>query len=371
MIAKLYLYFGVPGILSIVVWMIALVFLVISSRRQARSVYCFLALGVAAAGWILAVVNSDKVSAIELDRRDEQAAMMKARKEAEANEEMGAAASSLKFAEGDPEETVQEYRKRGKQMRDKGKNPAKSAEDEVAAEEPEKIVKYLREDDYNAANRLDRLNLLLARLIFWLAVGRVVMDYLRRLNSTEGSYLPVPISGRWLDHLVGKTYSVLVMAPALECMTSRAYAERVIRNGDSFIYFGETDPWLGRSWLPRLSVGRWPLWRLPKLDYGDPGLSANGEYVLDAAWFNRCGVVVSGEDSDPLFDYIAELIARRHEVGGSARRTVHLIWDLPQLPSEEILLTLVRIAPETNLKMMVWANSPVEDEFVGIFEECL
>ncbi len=371
MITQLYNYFGVLGILSIVVWMVALVLLLINARRQARPISCLLALVFALAGWGLAKLNSDVVSAIELDRRDEQAAAMKARKEAEEHDELGTAASSLKFAEGDPEETVQEYRKKGKQVRDKGKNPALEAGVESAVAEPEKVIKYLREADYLAANQLDRLNLLIVRVLLWWAVARMVLVYLRRLNSTEGSYVSVPIAGRWLDGLVGKTHSALIMAPALGRMTSQAYAERVIRKGESFIYFGETDPWQGRAWLPRMAVGRWPLWRLPKLDYGDPGLSANGEFVLDAAWFNRCAVVVSGEDGDPLFEYMAELITRRHDVGASAKRTVHLIWDLPQLPTEEVLTALVRIAPETNLKIMVWANSPVADEFDGIFEECL
>ena len=82
MITQLYNYFGVLGILSIVVWMVALVLLLISSRRQARAIYSLLALALAITGWGLAKWNSDIVSAIELDRRDEQAAAMKARKEA-------------------------------------------------------------------------------------------------------------------------------------------------------------------------------------------------------------------------------------------------------------------------------------------------
>lgn len=369
MITKIYAYFGVVGILSILVWVTALVLLVISSRSRARSLYCFLALGVAAAGLMLAKMNSSIVSDIEMDRRDEMAAMAKARQASDAVEETGAAAT-LRFAEGDPEDTMKEYRKKGKQLRQNGKKPAGTGGRDSYVDEPEKKVKYLPEADLLAANRLDRINLLLVRLILWLAIGRVVVDYLKRFNSTVGGYWPLPIAGRWLDSLFEKTHAVLVRAPWSGSLTPRAYAERVVRKGESFIYFGESDPWPGQSWLPRMAVRRWSVWCLPKLDYGDPELSANGEFVLDAAWFNRCGVVVQGEDGYPLFEYIVELITLRHETGAVARKTVHLIWDLPQMPSEEVILPLVQMARATNIKLTVWASTPVADELVELFEEC-
>jgi len=375
MITKLYDYFGVLGILSILVWVIALVLIGLDSRRRARSIYGFLAFGVAVAGWILALVNSSKVSLIELDRRDEVAAAMKAR-EAVANAEGAETVPTLRFAEGDPEETIQDYRKKGKQVRQKSKKSVQSQGNDStndaapAVEEHEEQVKYLPEADYVAANRLDRFNLMMVRLILWLAIGRLCVDYLKRLNSTPGGYWPLPISGRWLDRLFEKKYSVLVPSPATGPMTPQAYAERAAKHGESFIYFGERDLWEGRDGFPRIAVGRWSVWRLPKLDYGDQEVAANGEFVLDAAWFNRCGVVVQGEDGFLLFEHVVELISLRHEVGASARKTVHLIWDLPHPPSEDMILPLIRIAPETNVKLVVWAYSPVTREFAGLFEEC-
>jgi hypothetical protein len=326
-------------------------------------------LGVALAGWGLAKVNSTTVSAIELDRREELAAASKARLTDEAAGESGAGAT-LRFAEGDPEETIQEYRKLGKQVRQKGKKPSSTMRDsEPAVEEPEVPVRTLREAELVAANRLDRINLLIVRLLLLLAVGRVVVDYLARLNSTAGGYWPLPIAGGWLDSFSGKTHAVLVKTPTKDRMAPRAYAERVVKNGESFIYFGESDPWQGRDWLPRLSVWRWPVWRLPKVDYGDPAVSVNGEFALDAAWFNRASVVVRSEDGFPLFEYIVSLISQRHEAGAVARKTVHIIWDLPQAPAAETLLPLIQIAYDTNIKLAVWADASVGDEYASLFEE--
>ena len=92
-------------------------------------------------------------------------------------------APTLRFAEGDPEEAMQGYRKSGKQVRQKsqkliqtkGNEPVKSSDQVV--EEPVVQVKYLPQSEYLAANRLDRFNLFMVRLILWLAIGRIVVDY--------------------------------------------------------------------------------------------------------------------------------------------------------------------------------------------------
>ena len=374
MILKLYEYFGVVGILSIVAWAAAVVLLALGVRRHMHHAQCLFALGLAVGAWMLAKTNSSNVSAIQLDHRDEVTAQLKAKQAAEAANEPDATAAAVKFAEGDPEDQMPEYRKQGKQVRAKskpsGQTPAQTLAVGPNADEQEPPpVRSMREADLLAANRLDRLNLLIARLILWLAACGVVLDYLARLNATVCRW-PLPIAGRWIDHLFDKTHAVLFRAGAQHGLTPRGYAEQVIRKGESFIYFGESDPWAARTWLPRIVVGPWSFWRLPKLDYADPEAPATGEFVLDAAWFNRCGVVaVRDEDCLPLLEHVSELLERRHEAGAMARKTVHLIWDLPAVPLAEEIAPLIRIAPETNVKVVVWTREPVGAEFAALFEE--
>jgi hypothetical protein len=371
MIARLYLYFGVVGMLSIAAWAIAAELLALGVRRRMHHAQCLLALLFAVAALVLAKVNSSHIDAIELDRHDEMAAMKKARQAAEAAAEGEGAAAALRFAEGDPEEqTTPDYKKRGKQVRAGGKRTVATMMLGAEAEgQPAPAVRYMRQADLTAANRLDRLNLLLARLVFWLAVGGVILDYLARLNTTLCRW-PLPITGRWLDHLFDKTHSVLFGGGAKRGPTPRRYAELTVRKGESFIYFGERDPWAGTIWLPRIALGRWSPWRFPKLDYGDPEAPITGEFALDAAWFDRCAVVVArDEDCFPLFDHLSSLLAARHQAGASARRTVHLIWDAPQLPATEDLAALVGMAGDLNVKVAVWAHEPVTPELAGLFEE--
>lgn len=369
MIVKLYEYFGAVGILSIVGWAVALVLLALGVRRRMHHAQCLLALGLAVGGWMLARVNSSNVSAIQLDHRDEVTAALKAKQAAEAASELDATATAVKFAEGDPEDQMPDYRKQGKQVRAKGKRAGKAVVAGPDAEEQEAPVRSMREADLLAANRLDRMNLLIARLVLWLAACGVILDYLARLNATVCRW-PLPITGHWLDHLFDKTYAVLFKAGAKRGLTPREYAELAVRKGESFVYFGERDPWEGRAWLPRIPLGPWSLWRLPKLDYGDPEAPATGEFVLDAAWFNRCGVVaVRDEDCLPLLDHITSLLTRRYEARAVARRTMHIIWDLPALPLTEELEPLLRIARETNVKVAAWAREPVEAELAALFEE--
>ncbi len=370
MIVKLYAYFGVIGILSIIAWATALVLLWISFRRRTRPYYCFLALGAAAAGLILADFNSTIVSAIELDRHDEMAAVVKARQAAGATSDTDATATALRFAEGDPEAPAQEYRKQGKQLRTKSKKTVQTVASSLPVEASEPTVRFLRESDLLAANRLDRINLLLVRLVLWLALLRVAIDYLTRLNSTAGGYCPLPISGRWLDSLFAKKHAVLVQPPVSASMTPQAYAERVVKKGESFIYFGAHDPWPGQDWLPRVAVARWPVWRLAKLDYGEPDVPANGEYTLVTASFNRCGVVaVRDADCFTLLEYIVLLLSNRRDAGAMARKTVHIIMELPQMPMPEDIEPLIQVARETNIKVAIWSHGPVTPELAALFDE--
>lgn len=398
MIAKLYYYFQVIGILSIVLWAGAAV-LVAWYGRTRRQTHCLVALGLAALGMVLARVNSAHVSAIKLDQREEIAAAMKANKEAaEAESKTGSVVNAVKFAEGDPEEAALSYRKQGKQVRTPGKRVAKPAEGLTVAETAPQ-ERLMHEPDLLRANFLDRVNLLLAKGVLWLALLIVVVDYLARLNSTASGRWPLPITGHWLDSVFSKTHAVLIGAGAgggtqancraFACrrpghaderrpykeadktdLTPVAYAERAVKKGESFIYFGSGDPWPGREALARVTIGKWPVWRLPKLNYGDETAIADGEYALDAAWFNRCGVVVTGpHNALPMLATLITRLSERHQAGAVARHTVHLMWALPQVPSVDVLAPLVILARDMNLKVAVWTDEPLPDTLTTLFEE--
>lgn len=368
MIAKLYDYFGVIGILSIVLWVAAIVFLLVYVRRK-RHRLCLAALGIALAAVALAKVNSSKVSAIMLDRREETAAALKeSREQMEAASKTGTVASVLQFAEGDPEDAALAYRKQGKQARTAGKRVALAA-GQLEEPVPAPTERLMPEADLRRANQLDRVNLLIVQLVLWAALGVVVADYLARLNSSARTRWPLPLACRWLDRLCRKTRSLLVLPGADACMAPPRYLERAIRKGENVLYFGDRDP-ADFPVFARLGLRRWTLWPLPKLVYGAAGAPRGSEFALDAAWFGRYGVLVlAAPEADALLADIAGLLRERHETGASARVTLHIIWDLSRLPDRAMLASLIRAAGDLNVKLAVWAHAPVAGEFAALFEE--
>jgi hypothetical protein len=369
MIAKFYDYFGVLGLLSVAAWTVAIVLMGVYARRK-RQGYCLLVLVVAVVSVLLADANSTKISAIRLDQRDEMAAAQKAQREsAEAAGESGSAAPVLQFAEGDPEEAVPAYRQKGKQARTAKKKVDSQAPVLQSEEEKVEPERYMRQDDLMAANRLDRINLMIVRLMLLVAIGLVFWDYLAWFNATAESRWPLPVGGKWLDDLSRKTRAVLVRPGASPRMTPEAYAERIVRKGENILYFGDRDPWEGNAY-PRFKVWKWTLWSLPKLAYGLPGTPQGSEFALDAAWFGRYGVVIADEGvSRTLLADVFDLLEELRDTGAAARKTVHLMLDLPQVPSADELRTLIRTAGDTNVKVVVWAHEPVTPEYARLFEE--
>ncbi len=368
MIAKLYDYFGVLGLSSIVVWMAAVVLMAIYARKQ-RQRYCLLALVVAGVGVFIGDVSSDRVSAIRLDRRDEMAAAQKIQREqAAASGESGSAAPALQFAEGNPEDTLPDYRKQGKQVRDAGRRAASTnvVEREEESSRPER---YMRQEDLLAANKLDRVNLMIVRLVLLVALGLALWDYLAWFNSTAESRWALPLAGKWMDDLFRKSHAVLVLSRAESRMTPDKYLERMVRKGENVIYFGDHDPWAGEV-CPRLKLWKWPLWSLPKLVYGAAGSPQGSEFALDAAWFGRYSVVITQNlEAVSLLEDMVGVILERHDTGASARKTLHLVWDFVELPPEETIASLVRVARDTNVKLAVWSTEPVTPGMAALFEE--
>jgi hypothetical protein len=358
----------VVGLLSIGIWVAAILALVLHGRRL-RKGYSLVALGLSLVAIVLAKVNSSHVSAIKLDRRDEIAAVVKAQKEqAAAAGEVDSVASAVKFAEGDPEEAALAYRKQGKQVRTAGKHVDKPVGDLEETTTPT-TERFMAESDLRLANRLDRVNLLIVRLIWWVAWVVGIADYLSRFNSTAHVRWPLPISGRWLDGLFHKTRAALMGGRATARLSPERYVQEIVMKGENFVYFGDHDPSSGPL-LHRLRVWKWAIWSLPKLLYGAPAAPRGSEFALDAAWFGRYGVVMSGKaESAALLADMVAILLERYEAGASARVTLHLIWDLPELPPMETVAPLIRVLRETNLKLVVWPQAPVPAEFAALFEE--
>lgn len=339
MMAELYDYFGVIGLASIAAWLAAIVLLVVSWRSRRRNRLALVALTIAVLGFVLARINSSRISSFQLDRSEEIAAVAAAQTQAERLE-------GPRFIEEEPA-----YRQQGKQQRTAGKQ--RELTEEVAAPVTEAPARKLAEPQLVRANRWDRYNLFAAKLALFVAVLVIIWDYLARFNRTFERYVPLPIAGAWLDHLFPKTRSASLPGET----DVPLLLETIVRRGETFLYVSEHNPWSVPA-LPRLAVGRRAVWSLPLIECAAPVTTAEAEFVADAVWFQRYAVVVSGGTA-----WLAELrayLAARVLTKAAARRTVHLVLDVPV--AEDELRALLRVCGETNFKVLVRGGETVVEE---------
>lgn len=309
MIARLYEYFGVVGCASILAWLAALVLLAVFARRRQRPRAYVAALAVSVIGFVLAEVNSRRVSAVPLETPAQQPVAEEITTEA----------------------AVPAYRQMGKQRRD----PSKAAPVVEATRQ-----RSFKEQQLLEANRLDRWNLLAVRGTLLLVIAALVIDYIVRFNRTTAGSYPLPLAGRWLDRLSPKTSSLL--AGTLDLKT---YLETVVRRGETFLYFTERDPWGAK--LPRLGGA------LPKLVYGDP---ADAEFYFDAVWFRRYCVVAH---TPALLPELKSYLEWRRRTKATARRTVHVVLDLPAGSLDE----LIPLCREVNFRLVVKSATAKREMF--------
>ena len=397
-LVKLYLYFGVTGILSILVWLSALVLHIRFARSPRRTSRYWLALGVALLGLWLANVNSGQVNRI---RRDQSIELKAAREraeaaaaEAEAETVQDTGSHETPQAEGD----ARAYRQRGKQTRDAGKSD--SGRVSGAAERVEEGTaatgRMLRPRDLLRANWLDRRNLFGARCVLWLAVLLLVVDYLERFNKVFGAYFPLPIAGRIMDSLWSKPYTVHVRSAQQAALKS--FLVDTVRKGETFIFFTEKDPWKEsaiprlllpdiRPWLLKLAarLGRrrtaaeraamraWPgrvgFRRLTKVTCAGPGERFDSETAFESAWFGRYCFVVEGHDTGRAWiKDLAAFLSMRQSVLAHVRRTVNVVWGLGSQVPADVMKDLLFLCPETNYRLvLVGGEQP--SEAAGRFDE--
>ena len=362
MIARLYVYFGIVGIASILCWAGALVIVpaCYASRRRTR-LYA-IALGLSLLGLLLALINSHRVSNIQILREEPPPATL-------ADEDAP-----------EPKAPALSYREVGKQKREEGKKQDMGELTEnTRPPDDARSGRAMPEADAMAADRFDRMNLFFARWVPWLALVMVGFDYLSRFNRTRGYLFPLPIAGRAVDALFPKTHSVLLtLEPPAGCEPAggyrdvlRRYLEDVVRKGETFIYCGPTDLWHAPELYRLPPVRGRRLWPLRKIHHGVGDAPTDARFVFDSAWFGRyCFVVTDAEAATALLASLADYLEVRRVPRAAARRTVHVVWHFASPPPSDTIRELLFLCPETNFKLTVVADAPgYGEELAPLFEE--
>lgn len=369
-VVKLLSYFGVLGVCSILVWMGSLGMLLAYARSLRRTSFYWKALGVALLGLILASLNSGVINRFERDQ-DAEIQAGRARGEAIGNAEAGVslfgdvAGGDEAVGSGEPKEYS--YREKGKVDREGGKVLDDSAAGVALAADQKGKVRRLRPEAMIEANQYDRINLFFARTTFWLALLFVGGDYVRRLNTTFNCYFPLPLSSRLLDMVSPKTLSVAVAADRLIAL--KTFLGNAVRKGETFIYFGATDPWPSET-LPRL-VLRWlAFWPLRKVVCRQGQMPFPVHYVFESAWFKRYAFVVEGQAfSNELLKGLEAFLADRHTVRAVARQTINIVWACEQPIAPVQRDELLFLCRETNHKLIIVTPPAQAGQFDSIVEE--
>lgn len=351
--------FGWTGFLSSAAWLAAAVLALASLRRARPERRLAAALGVAVLGAALASWHAARVADFRLDQSDEIRAAREAQQQAEGALERARARTdgevSVRFAEDDAGGVEPAYRKGGKQRRDAGKTRADTPDLALSETHGEQdaapAVVSLRLPDYQLANRLNRANWTLSRLVLLGLLGLLLRDYLKRFNDPERAYAPLPIAGWWgMDQLAAGSLRVGWNEVTDEAVKRRM--ETVIRQGRSFVYFGDRLG-AGAPALERLCLGRWRGCATRLLRWGDEAQTPRDpEFVLDGVWFGRHQMVVPAAGAEALLAALLPRLEERAKLRARARGLPHVVWAAGACADEAMLERFAKACAATGIRFI-------------------
>lgn len=292
MIAKLYLYFGVIGMASLLAWIVSLGMLINYAWHDRRSEFYVRAFFLAVLGVILASANSCFVNKIQIDWTEENKQALQKQTELRESEmkRLKDRAADVHFAEDDAYDNLDlagvknadqlskyeraakgiqatpAYKKAGRQNRviNNDSTPGEVPEVERASDEEDrtraevkKNVKLLPPAERQQAIRLDVLNLAASRASLLIVMFCLGLDYLRRQSKTFGNVFPLPISGRTIDSWFPKKHSCAILSGQSDII--RQYLINTVRKGETFIYLGNADP-ISENTLSQLHIPFRSIW---------------------------------------------------------------------------------------------------------------
>ncbi len=378
MIRQIQTCFGWSGTFSALAWAVAVILCLACLRRARRERVFAVALGFALVGYGLARWNAAWVADIRLDRTDEIRAAQEAQQRALIQEERArrdAGESTVHFAEDAPGESVGSavmkpgetekqlaeesgavpaYRAAGKQKRTAGKVDTASAElaqavTKDAAAQVETVVTF-KLPEYQLATHMSRINLLLASLALLGVLGVSVGDYLRRFNHPSAAYWPLPITSAWVNAVSPRP--LLVSWKGASAGEVARFVQQVARKGQTFAYFGDRLK-AGELSTSRLRFGRWGIWPLSLVTWGQPDLPRDWDFLFDVVWFDRYGVLVPAAEAGAALNAFVDRLADRAALRAAAVTVPHLVCDLGSGLDPDLLNRLCRRCEQTGVRLVV------------------
>ena len=375
-------YFSLLGYASVVLWLVVPVLWTLHARRRPRRWLCHVALGVAVLAYVLAKINS--ASYVNQIQPDQSAEIAEAQAKAEmlrkaADQDKNDGAAKIRFAEDaatdaldmggldaadrksldkSPGSATPEWKQHVKQRSgaDSAADPATpsgktSAPTLASPPKPTRPPLVMKEADLAMANRLDGLNLKLIRLLIWVGLGFVIVDYLRRVNSYAEAYLPLPLPRAWLEALAPLPPVRVRPTPGRRSVPEEL--AWLVRRGESFVYF--TDDAAAAERVPAV-LHRLPRRGLPvdviRVGTGDEDV--DDEFIFETLWYGRSSFVISSAGrAEQLLAYFLDRMQQRRVCRAKTVQTVHLVWDCATPLDEAWRAKFTKLAEATGFSLLV------------------
>jgi len=355
--------FGFLGILSILVWIAALVLSAGMIKHPRRLYFSCIALPLALLALLLAKITSGYVSDIQPDRTEElrKARELQQQMIREGEQPNSVVASRMQFAEDSnlpsaevsspyAEFTSQEpaYRAGGKKARS-GEKPTEVEEFESGS------GRTLPAKELAVANRLDVWNLTAARFSVFACLLFIPFYYLRPFNRLSEPRFPLPFAGRFVDWLSPKasTQRLSNSGPG----EVRNLMLKALHKGETFLWFNDGDPKIpdDQFRLQWKNVRIFPIPRLP-----EPTSAESLEFVFESLWFGR-GYAILPEpsrwpDVASRLRYLLEYRARHR---ARCRRSFWIVLPASRF-SSDWLADMETLAKATNCRLLVVAEPVAE-----------
>ena len=222
------------------------------------------------------------------------------------------------------------------QLDDGGDQPAGLAAEAAEAEADRQPI-VVPQAAFDLAHRVDRWSRSWAWLLVFGGCGVVVTDWLRRANSYEAAYLPLPLPSRLVNAM--RPLPAIVVRPKPPRRPVVEELAWMLRRGDSFLYLA-ADPTAADAALAAVAgfEGR----RHPRqvLRLGAAGERCSDRFVFEALWYGRCSFVIDDPAAaDRLVRRFCLFLDERQTTRARVGQAVHVVWDLaaaaPQSQAEQ------------------------------------
>lgn len=387
--------FSTMGYVSVALWISVPLLWLLHQLIRPRRWLAHLALGVSIAAFVLASVHSRTyIGRIQVDRSDQIEGQMSrqalARQAAE--QERSGEVAQIRFAEdassdfldtaGLDDADLEYFQgfddgqepawKREKKARSTDASEPDDLESLIGASEQREGVEVaealqqkegqepilMSDADKLAADRLDKANLVVSRSVVLLALLFVGFDYVRRLNSYNESYFPLPLPSAWADELTPRTTVQTLADKPRRSLLGELKA--ISRRGEVFVLLTD-DPELAqqaKTPMPRLPGGFWPI-RVLDAD-AEPAM--DDTFVFETLWFARHSFVVqSPERVQPMLERFIALLSDRIASRAKTRRAVHVVWDLPTPIPGDLCARIETLGRATGFTLLIHPRPAISE----------